>query len=155
EAERQSATMAYSQGLAQCNAGEVGSGLLWLARSLELCPFGAKGLERAIRTNLASWFDQVNPLGAILDHEGRVMVRAAVFSPDGRSVLSASGDKALYWDIALEKVIRAFEGHKQEVYAVAMSPDGKVALTGSMDHTVKLWDVMTGEQLTQFNGHEK
>jgi len=32
-------------------------------------------------------------------------------------------------------------GHSDIVYAVAFSPDGKLALSGSSDHTLKLWEV--------------
>lgn len=39
------------------------------------------------------------------------------------------------------------------VYAYAFSLDGKRALTGSMDHTVQLWDVETGRRLRAFHGH--
>ena len=31
--------------------------------------------------------------------------------------------------------------HQDKVWAVAFSPDGKNVLTGSDDHTARLWDV--------------
>ena len=45
------------------------------------------------------------------------------------------------------------EGHAGEVLSVAFSPDGKRALSGSADKTVKLWDVETGDLLRTFEGH--
>ena len=33
---------------------------------------------------------------------------------------------------------------------MAFSPDGKTVLTGSDDHSARLWDVSTGERLTTF-----
>ncbi|MBL7808054.1 MAG: caspase family protein [Saprospiraceae bacterium] len=43
-------------------------------------------------------------------------------------------------------------GHTSVVYAAAFSPDGKTVLTGSADHTAKLWD-LSGRELQTFHGH--
>ena len=37
--------------------------------------------------------------------------------------------------------------------SVAFSPDGKHVLSGSMDNTIKLWDVASGQLLRTFEGH--
>ncbi len=39
------------------------------------------------------------------------------------------------------------------VWAVAFSPDGRTALSGSTDRTLILWEVATGEALRTFSGH--
>lgn len=43
--------------------------------------------------------------------------------------------------------------HTQHVAAVAFSPDGTLALSGSRDNTLKLWDVSSGRLLRTFEGH--
>lgn len=50
-------------------------------------------------------------------------------------------------------LLRTFEGHSYSVYAVALSKDGKRALSGSLDRTAKLWDTDTGQMLRTFEGH--
>ncbi|MBV6441718.1 MAG: Protein TolB [Saprospiraceae bacterium] len=45
-------------------------------------------------------------------------------------------------------------GHTMGVQAIAFSPDGKYVLTGSTDHTAKLWD-MKGHEIQTFTGHKK
>ena len=40
-------------------------------------------------------------------------------------------------------------GHSGCVYSVAFSPDGRLALSGSADNTVKVWKVATGRELVQ------
>ena len=46
-----------------------------------------------------------------------------------------------------------FRGHADSVLSVVFSPDGKFALSGSGDKTLKLWDVATGRELRTFSGH--
>ena len=45
-------------------------------------------------------------------------------------------------------------GHAQAVTAVALSRDGTRALTGSLDHTARVWDLADGRCLAVFDGHE-
>jgi WD40 repeat protein len=40
----------------------------------------------------------------------------------------------------------------KEIRALAVSPDGKYALTGLADHTLKLWDIARGKELRTFTG---
>jgi len=39
------------------------------------------------------------------------------------------------------------------IYSAAISPDGRYALSGSDDKTVKLWDISTGKQIRTMEGH--
>ncbi|RLF43585.1 MAG: hypothetical protein DRN29_09885, partial [Thermoplasmata archaeon] len=52
------------------------------------------------------------------------------------------------------RCIRTFEGHEKRVTSVCFSPDGRYALSGSLDGTLKLWDVATERCLRTFQGHE-
>ncbi len=44
-------------------------------------------------------------------------------------------------------------GHTEAVYSAKFSPDGKLILTISKDHTAKLWDATTGMLLNTLKGH--
>lgn len=44
-------------------------------------------------------------------------------------------------------------GHSRNVLAVACSHDGRIALTGSDDQTVRLWDIVTAKEIRCFEGH--
>jgi WD40 repeat protein len=44
-------------------------------------------------------------------------------------------------------------GHSVSISAIAFSPDGKYALSGSLDKTMKLWDVESGREIRIFTGH--
>ncbi len=49
---------------------------------------------------------------------------------------------------------RTLTGHAEWVGAVAITPDGRRAVSGYDDHTLKVWDLDTGEDLRTLAGHE-
>lgn len=66
----------------------------------------------------------------------------AMFSPDGRYILSAGyGHCAYLWDAKTGNFIRSLERHGAVLSAVAFSPDGKQIATASADRKVFLWSV--------------
>ena len=61
-------------------------------------------------------------------------ITSAVFSPDGKQILSSSRDRtARLWEVATGKEIRSYEGHRGEVMDAVFSKDGQFVLTGSAD----------------------
>ncbi len=46
-----------------------------------------------------------------------------------------------------------FKGHTGPVTCVAFTPDGRLAVSGSKDNTVRVWDVATGKEVRCFLGH--
>jgi WD40 repeat protein len=46
--------------------------------------------------------------------------------------------------------VRKFVGHTRQINVVALSRDGALALSGSADKTVRLWDAKTGQHLHTF-----
>ncbi|MEC4989823.1 MAG: WD40 repeat domain-containing protein, partial [Oscillatoria sp. PMC 1068.18] len=48
--------------------------------------------------------------------------------------------------------MRTLTGHSSWVRAVAITPDGKQAVYGSSDNTLKLWDLATGQEIRTLTG---
>jgi WD40 repeat protein/tRNA A-37 threonylcarbamoyl transferase component Bud32 len=71
----------------------------------------------------------------------------AVFSPDGKSVLTGGEDgTARLWDAANGAARGEPLRHDGPVTAMAFSPDGKMIVTGSYDGTARMWDAATCRQ---------
>jgi hypothetical protein len=70
-------------------------------------------------------------------------VNAAVFSPDGQHLVTASADHtARLWQLADSKWTSiVLSGHDAAINSAAFSPDGRRLVTVSDDHNARLWDV--------------
>jgi len=69
----------------------------------------------------------------------------AVFSPDGRQILTACRDgEARLWDLETRRLVCPPFKHSVEVLSVAFSPDGRHVATSSRDETVLVWEWHTG-----------
>ncbi|NDA63415.1 MAG: hypothetical protein EBX50_15455, partial [Chitinophagia bacterium] len=54
-------------------------------------------------------------------------VNSAVFSPDGKLALTASGDNtARLWEVSTGKELQVLRGHTSIVNSAVFSPDGKL-----------------------------
>jgi RNA polymerase sigma factor (sigma-70 family) len=73
-------------------------------------------------------------------------------SPDGKR-LASSGDRnperllVRIWDTASGKELHRLPGHRDDIFALSFSPDGKILATGSFDSSLRLWDVARGRQV--------
>jgi WD40 repeat protein/tRNA A-37 threonylcarbamoyl transferase component Bud32 len=145
--------------VALCERHDVGRGLLLLARDLgQALRLGDADLERVIRADLTGWRHSLVVQRAQLPHKDWVW--AAVYSPDGKRILTGSRDRtAQLWDAETGQPIGRPLVHPDPVWAVAFSPDGKTLLTACGDDPTasgnkqpahgeaRLWDAATGQAL--------
>ncbi len=97
----------------------------------------------------------------------------AVFSSDGKILITSSERTIFLWNIAdlklLMKLIdpdvaffestlsfRMLKGfsHGDTIYDIVLSPNGRNIASVSRDHTAKVWNLETGELQTKLQGHK-
>src|SRR5262249_60555394 len=89
----------------------------------------------------------------LLKGHTRTVFRLA-FSPDGRWLISGSGDHtAIIWDINSRRLVYRLVGHKSSIMAVAFMPDSTRVVTGSDDTTLRLWRADNGKLVAEMHGH--
>jgi WD40 repeat protein len=93
------------------------------------------------------------------------VVSALAFSPDNRYLVSGSGDfNAIIWNLESKPSglgaskpkgldSKKLSGHTKQIYAVAFTSDSQRVVTGSYDHSLRLWRVRDGELITTMKGH--
>jgi WD40 repeat protein len=52
-----------------------------------------------------------------------------------------------------EGLVATLDGHTDGITCVVFSPDGTTLASGSLDATVRLWDITTGEETATLRGH--
>ncbi len=96
-------------------------------------------------------------------------IRSIAFSPEGTRIAAASYDKAVrVWNTATGELIRTLEPQgfvhfnqgKAFVEPIALpqlavdfSPDGTKIATAGADRAVRIWDIDTGKELQNLQGH--
>ena len=79
------------------------------------------------------------------------------FSPDDTRIAVGGGNATnlgtvALWDAEAGRKLDLV-GHTNVVLTVAFSPNGQRLGSASHDHTARIWNVVTGEQLLSFSGH--
>jgi WD40 repeat protein len=83
-------------------------------------------------------FGFVNNIGPVL------------FSPDGKQLAvanSTNDGQVTTLDAATDRTVAVLTAHTRQVQDLAYSPDSALLATASIDHSVRIWDAHTGQQL--------
>jgi WD40 repeat protein len=121
---------------------------------IAFAPDGKRALVCADRQIYLLAFADGKVGGTLQGHTQTVV--NAVFSPDGRHVLSGSDDRSMrLWETSSGQLRRSFQGHESGVKSVAFSPDGRFALSGGSDASLRLWDVESGKEIKTFRQHRQ
>eukprot|EP00126_Sphaerothecum_destruens_P006075 Sdes_comp19198_c0_seq1m10050 len=102
--------------------------------------------------------EQLTLRGTLKGHSGWV-TQIATNPQSPNMILSSSRDKTIIvWELTRCEdnygyPKKSLHGHSHFVSDVVFSSDGQYALSGSWDHTLRLWNLETGATTQQFIGH--
>jgi WD40 repeat protein len=86
--------------------------------------------------------------------EDRSWTLTISFDPTGRLLATGHDDgQVRLWDVGTGRLLRAFDGHTDELTALAFSPDGEVLASAAEDRLVILWNVSDGGERRRLAGH--
>ncbi|HZY85203.1 MAG TPA: hypothetical protein VFE78_10260, partial [Gemmataceae bacterium] len=92
-------------------------------------------------------------------------IACAAFAPDGgRAVLGSAGRwkngwqhgpefDVLLWDLSGHRPAHTLKGHARDIFAVALSADGRRALSAGPETSIFVWDAEAGTKLHTLEGH--
>jgi len=114
---------------------------------LDSCPQDLRGWEWR-RLDYVS--DQ-----SVMTLRGHDCIYAAVFSRDGKHVISGGTDGTIkIWDLSTGQAIKTLTGHTDAVDSLAATADGRYIVSASWDKTVRIWDFTTGSEVKTIRGHK-
>jgi WD40 repeat protein/serine/threonine protein kinase len=92
------------------------------------------------------------PLATLPGHTSEV--RGVGFVPGEHKLLSSGYDgQPRLWDLDTGKIEQSFASPAGRILVQAISPDGKLALTGSVENQLCLWDLDKGALRQSYPGH--
>ena len=113
---------------------------------LSLSPDGRWLISSHDDNNLRVWDAHLRTLQATL--EGHTdYVRQAYVTTTGRIVSAGSDSTLRVWDSESRELLQTLEGHEGWVCTLAVSPDGKRAVSFAQNSGMFVWNLETGERI--------
>ncbi len=132
---------------------------------VQLSPDGKRLV--ALHSDMEIWLWNVEQSKTQAILKGHVStIREYKFSPDGRLLVSASGENGSvdrpdqypaelkFWDVATGKEIFSHSGKQGWIYDILFSPDSKLVAIAALDGTVRIWDVILRRELVTLPKNE-
>lgn len=132
--------------IARFGKGQIVGNIAYSPNGTRLAMAGANGIWLYDTTS----YKEISLLTGHTDY-----VYSVVFSPDGRTLASASGDNTVrLWDPSTGEQKQILTEHEDIVSSVVFSPDGRTLVSASRNEpTIILWDVETGALVYTLFGH--
>ena len=113
---------------------------------------GRTALTGSFDNSVGYWALDSDTVTWLEGHEAAV--KSVIFTSDSTAASSGDDFDIILWDLAAARLRARLEGHKGQVNALAVSPDGATLASASWDGSVGLWDVDGGRNIHMMPGHE-
>jgi len=119
-----------------------------MVRAIDFSADGRRLVTGSFDFSAIVWdFEEQRELAVLDGHEGPVT--SVTFMPGGRVLTTSDDHKALIWAVGgpEPRILHQLNGHGHKVMSATVSGDGRLAVTGGWDKTVRLWDTASGKQI--------
>ena len=128
-----------------CNLARAARGIAWSPDGTALALTDGQGY-------IGIW--DVHGQELLRETNLKIHTSAPCWSPDGQLLLTPGNDGILYAHTADDlRLTYRMSGHDAIVFYSDVSSDGKFAASGSLDGTVRIWDLATGKEVVTLEGH--
>lgn len=98
------------------------------------------------KSSIGIWDARTQTLRSEAQFRGKF--EAPRWSPDGRIIVIPTGSGACSVHVGSDlSLLRELRGHNLPVNFADISPDGRFAASASLDRTVRIWDLVTGQEI--------
>lgn len=141
--------MAFDRGVALCEDGHIGSGMLWLVGALDLASSEESAMNALIRRNLKAWGRELHTLKNVFPQDS--CISTVAFGPREQLVFTGTTHGVVQiWDRYTGESIGTPMQHRGQMHEIPFSPDGKYFATASYDNTARLWQLNPRKPLHTF-----
>jgi WD40 repeat protein len=105
-------------------------------------PDGKQAASVGLDGKLRQWELKSFTLLRVVNAHSPNSSHGVAYSPDGKRILTCgygTDHTVRLWDAETGKAVQVLEGHTAMALSVAFLPDGRHAVSGSYDKTVRLW----------------
>ncbi len=125
-----------------------------MVRSLAIAPDGDRIVTAMENLSLAYW-DVAT--GKRIDHQviaRTLRVNAIAFCSNGLLVGDSDAVYFFRWDTTTRRPVSAMGRHHAEIQCLAITADGRLAISGGDDRLVRLWDIRAAKERALLTGHQ-
>jgi len=125
-------------------------------KGLAVFSFDGKILAIASDFNIQLWNVETKSLVNV-SIKVKYAIRSIAFSPDGQYLASIDQESAYLWDARTGELLNEFKqmdpNPRSAFQTVSFSPDSKLLAVSQNNHTILLWNVMSGKKLNEIGGY--
>jgi WD40 repeat protein len=131
--------------------------------ALDFSPNGRQLVSSGRDGTIRLWNPTSGQMEHLLRDPAGQGIGCCVFSPDGKTLATATSrmsDEGAHhgrihlWDLSTLQIREALQGHTDEVFSVAFSPNGDTLASCGRDCIIRLWDPHTGQERANLYGHK-
>jgi WD40 repeat protein len=142
----------------QLRVMDIDEGIISAVKSITFSPDGKFIISGGKTIKL--WDTDTGKIIRVMQGNGGMlsMIESVAFSPDGKILVtgrSSINDQVVLWDSSTGNLMMSFNEHLGAVTCLKFTSDNTVFISGSIDSSIKIWDINNRVVRKTLTGHRK